>query len=101
MTEVLWDSPTRPRRAAAKNALYRNCPTCDRKFLPSELEFHVNLCIQKIDQKNQEAKKSPNSKPKVKKNSTSPKQPRFSVDKKVIKKNLKTNKHIFFIFLFF
>mmetsp|Transcript_33955 Transcript_33955/g.58019 ORF Transcript_33955/g.58019 Transcript_33955/m.58019 type:complete len:695 (+) Transcript_33955:27-2111(+) len=39
----------RPKRRAAKNALYRACPTCDRKFLLTEIEFHVNLCIEKME----------------------------------------------------
>jgi len=49
MTDYLLHSPKRPKRAAAANALYRSCPTCDRKFLITEIEFHVNMCLQKIE----------------------------------------------------
>lgn len=88
MTEIFWEeSPTRPRRAAAKNALYRSCPTCDRKFLISELEFHVNLCLQKLDKQKdrkliQRKSNSPTKQQKPK--SPPPQSSPFKVDKKVI-----------------
>lgn len=72
MTDIL-DSPSRPRRAAAKSGLYRDCPACNKKFLVTEIEFHVNLCIQKMER--EAAKLLP--KTKVKKESP------FKVDKRV------------------
>jgi len=59
MTEVLSASPRRPRRAAAQGGLYRDCPTCNRKFLVTEIEFHVNLCLQKLEEKNQPKQPKP------------------------------------------
>jgi len=70
-------SPNRPRRAAAQNALYRPCPTCSRKFLITEIEFHVNLCLQKLERET--GKMNPKAKEKTK---TSSKQSRFKADKK-------------------
>lgn len=50
---------SRPRRAAAENALYKPCPTCERKFLVTEIEIHANLCIQKLERKTGKDSPSP------------------------------------------
>ena len=77
MTDVLSQPLKRPKRAAAANALYRSCPSCDRKFLITEIEFHVNMCLQKMER--EAAKLSP------KETKTKPEQTdRFPADKKVI-----------------
>ena len=47
----------RPRRLAAENALYKPCPACEKKFLVTEIEFHANLCLPKLER--QTAKSSP------------------------------------------
>mmetsp|Transcript_25505 Transcript_25505/g.32484 ORF Transcript_25505/g.32484 Transcript_25505/m.32484 type:complete len:701 (-) Transcript_25505:1209-3311(-) len=75
MTDVLSQPLKRPKRAAAANALYRSCPSCDRKFLITEIEFHVNMCLQKMER--EAAKLSP------KETKTKPEQTdRFPADKK-------------------
>ena len=68
MTE-LQTASGRPRRQAAENALYKPCPACEKKFLVTEIEFHANLCIMKLERQ-QTAKSSP-----TKTVRTSPKSP--------------------------
>ena len=49
---------SRPSRVAAQNAVYRPCPSCNRKFLITEIEMHANLCLLKQEKTEQKGKTS-------------------------------------------
>ena len=84
----------RPKRRAAKNALYRACPTCDRKFLLTEIEFHVNLCIEKMEKQAAKLLKPEKVQVKVKASSS------FKADHSVCYLLFFCEKRIYFFFFF-
>ena len=52
--------PERPSRSV-NNPLYQACPSCNRKFLITEIELHANLCLMKQEKPKTKSHSSSNN----------------------------------------